>query len=85
MVGPAGLVVAPALAAVFIWAGERLGEDAGPILETLGHVFGHLAGDKVKDAFSSLREAGNHDLERALAAAFRMALETIRGAMLHAA
>jgi len=77
VVGPAGLVVAPALATVCIWAGEQLGEGARPFAESLTHVFGHLAGDKAKEAFSSLRETGNHDLERMAAVAFRAALDAI--------
>ena len=76
--GPAGLVVAPALATVCIWAGEWLGDDSRPIAEALTHVFGHLAGDSAKDVFSSLRETGNHDLERTTAVAFRAALDAIR-------
>lgn len=77
VVGPAGLVVAPALATVCIWAGEQLGEGTRPFAESLTHVFGHLAGDKAKEAFSSLRETGNHDLERMAAVAFRAALDAI--------
>jgi len=75
--GPLGFVVAPAIATTCLWAGARLGgesEAAKAVAEALSHVFGHLGGDAVKGVLSSLRQPGNHDLERAIAVAARNAL-----------
>src|ERR1022692_5067213 len=81
VVGPYGLVVAPAIAIASAWAGERLGgesEAAKAIADVLSHVFGHLSGDAAKEVFSSLREHGNHDLEIAMATAIKEALQAAR-------
>jgi WD40 repeat protein len=81
VVGPLGLVVAPAVATVCEWAGKNLGGDSGvaeAVAAVLSHIFGHLSGDAAKEVFSSLGEHGNHDLEIAMATAIKEALQAAR-------
>lgn len=78
VVGPLGLVVAPAITMACVWAGEALGGHsaaAAGAAEVLKHIFGHLSGDAAKEVFSSLVGHGNHDLRVAMAEALRDALD----------
>jgi hypothetical protein len=78
-VGPFGYLISPILAALTIRVGESVGEESRvgrQLAEVLTHIFGHLSGDATKELFDSLREHGNHDLERATAAAIKAALDS---------
>ena len=82
IVGPLGLVIAPAIATASIWVGKELGgesEAAKAAAEVLSHVFGHLSGDAAKEVFLALRQEGNHDLELATATAIKEALRASHG------
>ena len=75
--GPAGIILSPAIAVAMQWLGERLGSERSvKVTEVVAGVFEHLGGDAARSFLSSLKAQSNHDLEIAVAVAIRSSLQT---------